>query len=238
MAVEVLQAKADVERARAQLVARGVSCLGLEFAGRSLWQRFRGGAPARVGDAIKSWDVLRTLEYVERAYPKTARVLDLGAFSSEILCSLRKAGFEALTGIDLNPRVRQMPFADRIHWAVGNFLNAPFPDGAFDVITSVSVIEHGLDAPVLLREASRLLAPGGSFVASFDYWPDKIDTSDTRFFGLDWRIFSRQEVEEFVVQARAYGFAPVGSLSLDASDTTVNCAGRDYTFAWMALRRS
>jgi SAM-dependent methyltransferase len=237
VAVEVLQSKAEVERARERLVSRGVSCLGLELGGRSLWERIRGVPASRVGDHVKSWDVLRTLEFMELAHPKGARVLDLGAYCSEILCTLRKAGFESLTGIDLNPRVRRMPFADRIRWEIGNFLSAPFPDRSFDAITSVSVIEHGFDAPALLREAARLLAPGGSFVASFDYWPDKLDTSDTRFFDLDWRIFSREEVEAFVDQARAFGFAPIGGLALDARETTVSCAGRAYTFAWLALRR-
>ena len=238
MSLEVLQTKAEVARARTRLVERGVSCLGLEFSGRTLWDWVRRVPATRVGDEVKSWDVLRTLEFVERAHPKAARVLDLGAYSSEILCTLHRAGFESLTGVDLNPRVRRMPFADRIRWEVGNFLQAPFAAGAFDVITSISVIEHGFDAPVLLREVARLLAPGGSFVASFDYWPEKLDTSDTKFFGLDWRIFSRQEVEAFIEQARGFGFAPAGALALDASERPVSCAGRDYTFAWMALRRS
>lgn len=238
MSVEVLQSKAEVQRARARLEERGVSCVGLEFAGRSLWERLRGTPPARVGDLVKSWDVLRTAEYVERSHPTTARVLDLGAFSSEILCTLHRLGFGSLTGIDLNPRVRRMPFSDRIRWEVGNFLSTPFPDRSFDAITSISVIEHGFDAHALLRESARLLEPGGSFVASFDYWPEKIDTSDTTFFGLDWRIFSRAEVEDFVRQARGYGFAPAGPLALDASERTVSWGGRDYTFAWMVLRRT
>jgi SAM-dependent methyltransferase len=238
VSVAVLQSKAEVERARARLVERGVSCLGIEFGSRTLWERLRRVPAARVGDGVKSWDVLKTLEFVERTHPRSARILDLGAYSSEILCTLHRAGFDALTGVDLNPGVREMPFAGQIRWEVGNFLHTPFGDGAFDVISSISVIEHGFDAPALLREMSRLLAPGGSFVASFDYWPDKLDTSDTRFFGLDWRIFSRQEVQAFVEEARAFGFTPVGPVALDAKERTVSCAGRDYTFAWMALRRS
>ena len=149
------------------------------------------------------------------------RCLQLG-----ILCTLHRLGFGSLTGIDLNPRVRRMPFWDRIRWEVGNFLSTPFPNRSFDAITSISVIEHGFDADALLRESARLLEPGGWFVASFDYWPEKIDTSDTTFFGLDWRIFSRAEVEDFVRQARGYGFAPAGPLALDASERTVSGGGR------------
>lgn len=237
MSVEVLQNKEQVRLARERLVEKGISCLGVPFEGRTLWQRLIGRPPTAVGDDLKSWDVLRTVEYLEGTYPKTARVLDLGAFSSEILCALHRLGFGELTGVDLNPRVSRMPFSDAIRWEVGNFMRSRFPDGAFDVITSVSVIEHGFDGPSLLAEAKRLLAPGGSFIASFDYWPEKLDTSDTKFFGLDWRIFSRGEVEELVRQAKDHGFEPAGSLVLDASEKPVSCAGRDYTFAWMALRR-
>jgi SAM-dependent methyltransferase len=237
VSVEVLKTKVDVESARARLDERGISCLGLEFPGRTAWRRLMGDPPARVGDRVKSWDILRTVEHLERRSPKSARILDIGAYSSEILCTLHRAGYERLTGIDLNPRVRRMPFADRIRWEVGNFLEAPFPDGAFDVITSVSVIEHGFDARVLFGEMARLLSPGGTFIASFDYWPDKIDTRGTKFFGMDWCIFSRGDVEAAVARAREFGFTPVGALALDASERTIQCAGRDYTFAWMALRR-
>jgi len=239
VAVEVLQSKAEIQRARARLVERQISCLGLEVGGRrTLWQRLRGAAgPGRVGDEVKSWDVLRTAEFVERSFPKSARILDIGSYGSEILGVLHKLGFTALTGIDLDRRLPRMPFAGEIRYQIGNFLRAPFPDGSFDVVTSISVIEHGLDAPALLREMSRLLVPGGCFIASFDYWPEKTDTHGTRFFGMDWLIFSREEVADFVERARGHGFEPEGPLALEAGERTVSCAGRDYTFAWLVLRK-
>lgn len=237
MSVEVLQTKAEIARARTLLEERGISSLGLEVGPVGRWQRLTRRASARVGDSVKSWDVLNTAEFIERRFPRSARILDLGAYCSEIPCVLHKLGFEHLVGIDLNRGVRAMPFADRIRYEVGNFLHSPFPDGSFDVITSISVIEHGFDGPRLLGEVARLLAPGGCFIASFDYWPDKIDTRDTKFFGMDWRIFSRDEVREFVEDAASYGLAAVGSLALEAQERTVNAAGRHYTFAWLALRR-
>ena len=66
----------------------------------------------------------------------------------------------------------------------GDSLPTPFSDGSFDVITSVSVIPARFDAPALLREASRVLAPGGSFGASFDYWPGSWRERHASF-GLD-----------------------------------------------------
>jgi SAM-dependent methyltransferase len=237
VSVEVLKAKQDVEVARSRLEARGASCLGLETTRPTLLQRLLRRAPPRLGDRVKSWDVLRTAEEIERRYPRTARVLDIGAFNSEILAVLHRLQFTRLTGLDLNPDVRQMPFREHIRYEEGNFLHAPFPDGAFDVITAISVIEHGFDAPALLSEMSRLLDHGGSFIASFDYWPEKLDTRDTKFFGMDWLIFSSQEVRALVAQAAEYGLEPLGPLALEAGEPTVKCAGFDYTFGWMALRK-
>ena len=238
MAVDVLQTKQDIETARARLEERGLSCLGVQFGpSPSTWQRLRGRTRAQVGDRVKSWDVLRTAEFLERSLPKTARVLDLGAFSSEILCVLHRLGFSQLTGLDLNPGIGAMPFGESIRWQAGNFLSAPFPDRSFDAITSISVIEHGFDPDALLVEVARLLEPGGFFTVSFDYWPEKIDTSNTKFFGMDWRIFSRDEVLALVTQAADHGLVPEGEISLGAGQPTVHCARRDYTFAWVSLRK-
>ncbi len=238
MSLEVLQTNEDVERARVRLEERGLSCVGMEFGEPGVLSRLlKRRGPDRIGDRLKSWDVLRTAEFIELSFPKTARVLDIGAYSSEILCVLHRLGFERPTGIDLNPGIRRMPYPEAIRYEVGNFLRTPFPDGAFDVVTSISVIEHGFDAPALLREMSRLLAPGGCFIASFDYWPDKIDTTGTKFFGMDWRIFSREEVRQLVDFARGFGLIPPGSLSFEARERPVRCAAREYTFAWLVLRK-
>jgi SAM-dependent methyltransferase len=237
VSLEVLQGQGQIQQARARLQERNISCLDLEVGRRSPWQRLRGMAPVSLGDPVKSWDVLRTAEFLEGRLPGTARVLDIGAYNSEILCVLHRLGFSRLTGLDLNPGIREMPYREHIRYEIGNFLQAPFPDRSFDAITAISVIEHGFEAPALLRELSRLLVSGGCFVASVDYWPEKIDTAGTRFFGRDWCIFSSQEVEAFLSQAAGYGFSPVGALHLGVGERAIHCAGRDYTFAWMALQQ-
>jgi len=237
VSLEVLMGEEQIREARRRLEERKISCLDLEVETRSLWQRLRGKPTPRLGDALKSWDILRTAEFLEGRFPRTARVLDIGAYNSEILSVLHRLGFSRLAGLDLNPGIRGMPFRRHIRYQIGNFLQAPFPDGSFDAVTAISVIEHGLDAPKLLGEVSRLLAPGGCFVASVDYWPEKIDTADTQFFGMDWCIFSSQEMEAFVAQAAAYGLAPVGPLHPAAAARPIHCANRDYTFAWMALQK-
>jgi SAM-dependent methyltransferase len=146
--------------------------------------------------------------------------------------------FSEISGVDLNPRIRSMPYANMIEYQVGDFHHTPFTAGRFAAITAISVIEHGFDSSQLLLELSRLLRPGGYFIASFDYWPTKIDTAGISLFGLHWQIFSESEIRRFIADARTYGLAPQGEIALGASEKVVQWAGRGYTFGWLVLQKS
>jgi SAM-dependent methyltransferase len=240
MTLQVLQSKADIAAARSAMENRGVSCLSIEVPpqGSFFSRLFARRQKVQIGDFRKSWDVLCTADFVAQHLPKTARVLDFGAYNSEILPVLHRMGFTQLTGMDLNPGITGMPYADAIAWQVGDFLHAPFPDGSFDAITAISVIEHDFDADRLMREVSRLLAPGGCFLASFDYWPEKIPTDAIRIFDMSWIIFSRDDVNGMVERAAAYGLVPTGPLAFEAGERAIQFADRDYTFAWIVFRKS
>lgn len=190
-----------------------------------------------VGDPLKSWDVLRTLEFIEARLPRTAPLLDVGAYGSEILCSLHRLGFQRLCGIDLNPGVLRMPHAGAIRYVVGDLLATPFPVGTFMTVTAISVIEHGFDRERLLSEVSRLLEPGGFFLASTDYWASKVDTSGKDVFGMPWTIFSRDELQQLIDCAAGYQLYPVGPLQFECDDQVICWNDRAYTFAWVALQK-
>jgi SAM-dependent methyltransferase len=190
-----------------------------------------------VGDHLKSWDVLKTACFIEQRISKDSPILDLGAYASEILCILHRLGYSRLTGVDLNPDVKMMPYARDIRYEVSDFMHTPFDNESFAVITAISVIEHGFNGQALLAEVSRLLRPGGNFIASFDYWPEKVDTTGVRFFGLDWKIFSEQEVLDFIKEADPFNLTPDGNLSLNAHENPITCAERSYTFAWLVLKK-
>jgi hypothetical protein len=55
---------------------------------------------------------------------------------------------------------------------------------------------------------------------------------------MDWRIFSEQEVRDFVAAAKQHGFVPTGPLNLRVETPTIHWGGRDYTFAWLCLQKS
>jgi SAM-dependent methyltransferase len=235
--VKVLQTAKQIEDARFELRNMGVSSLRPDSrVGRFLVEV--GLYPGvHIGDFRKSWDVLETVRFLAEHVSKDTPVLDLGAFGSEMPPALCKLGFEQVHGIDLNSKIATMPYRDRVQYVQGDFLRTPYPDASFGAITAISVIEHGYDPALLWTEVGRLLKRRGYFVFSFDFWPEKIDSDDVQFFGLDWIIFSRAEVAEMVTSAAALGLYPVGAGKLEVGERPVSFAGKSYTFAWMALQK-
>ncbi len=234
--IDVLRSRSEIRAARERLCAAGVSSLSPAplrwLAGRRLWPW-----PV-IGDWLKSWDVELTIERIRQSVPVDGSVVDMGAFGCEILPALSRAGYRKLVGVDLEPRLQRLRAPAGVHYQVGDFMAAEGADGTAAAVTAISVIEHGFDAERLTGALDRWLRPGGLFIASFDYWPDKIDTSQTRLFGLSWTIFSRAEIEAFLTIAERKGLRPDGPVRLQATDPVIHWEGRDYTFGWMALRKA
>ncbi|RFC34917.1 MAG: Methyltransferase domain-containing protein [Candidatus Nitrotoga sp. SPKER] len=235
MIMEVLQNKLQISKARQVLVSKGVSLV--ESPLRSLMRKLGLVRGVAMGDWVKSWDVLNTLNFLESNVKKNEPILDIGCYASEVIVALHKLGYSNLTGADLNPNLQKMPYKNDIHYEITDFMHTKFEDGSFRAITSISVIEHGFDGPSLLQEMARLLRPGGYFIASFDYWSEKIDTAGVKFFGMDWKIFSRNEVIDFVNKAANYGLFPNGEMNYVGYDKPIDCADKQYTFGWIVLKK-
>lgn len=233
--LEILKSKKQIHDAR----------YALRFARRSALTAFplrilKGikiapGLP--IGDYKKSWDVKLTLDLIDAYLPIDAKILDLGAFCSEVPIALSKMGYSNVHGIDLNPNLRFMPSFNTINYTIGDFLHTPYSVSAFDCITAISVIEHGYNPESLFAEVGRLLRPGGLFIASFDYWPEKIETKKIQYFGMSWIIFSETDYQNLLVTAMNYRLRPLGEINTLASERTIHCGGRDYTFAWSVLQK-
>ena len=86
-----------------------------------------------------------------------SRWLDMGAGDGSAVRLLRSLGHPA-EGIDLEPRGEEV--------CRGDYLNSPWPDGAFDGILSQCSYYTCGNVPGALREAARLLRPGGKLVFS------------------------------------------------------------------------
>ena len=233
--VKVLKSQIENRKAYAEMRRQGIDCKSSLF--QRLLHKFRLVKQVNIGNYRKSWDVLETVQFLKENVPLDAPILDIGAYTSELPCILYRLSYKNLTGIDLNPKLKQMPYADKIHYIIGDFMQTSFEDESFNIVTAVSVIEHGYKGQQLLSEISRILKHGGHFIASVDYWPEKIDTSGIKPFGMDWKIFSENELRSFIKEAEKFGFKPCGAMDFNASEQTVKWNGRKYTFAWIALKK-
>jgi SAM-dependent methyltransferase len=235
LSLEVLTNSVDNMRARAEMRRRELDFVTPWFT--KVLHKTRIVKGVNVGLREKSWDVLRTIQFIEHQVSKTTPILDLGAYGSELLCCLNELGYSDLTGIDLNPTLTRMPFKQNIMCVTGDFTQSTFPDGRFGAITATSVIEHGYCGPKVFREISRILKTGGYFIGSTDYWPEKIDTRGVILYGLNWTIFSKDEILSLIEEAGKHGLVPVGQVNFQPSEATVHWLKRDYTFAWFAFRK-
>lgn len=103
---------------------------------------------------IANWRGSKVLGWL-RKNPGKYQVCDLGCGSGQLLRELIRRGHSAV-GVDVQPGP---------HIVVGN-LNLPLPldDQQFDLVTSLAVLEHLDDPSLNLREAHRILKPGGTLI--------------------------------------------------------------------------
>lgn len=190
-------------------------------------------------DRPKNWDALGAVSTVLERVPPTAAVLDAGsARYSSVLPWLRLYGLRDLVGTNLEfgaPTSR-----DGVVFQHGDITASDFPDGRFDAVTCMSVIEHGVPVEPFLRETARILRPGGVLVLSTDYdqEPDPAAAQHTAY-GQPVHIYSPDEVRALVSTAQACGLHLVGELRLEHAERPVHWrrTGLDYTFLRLTLER-
>jgi SAM-dependent methyltransferase len=238
--LKVLNSMDENRSIRQVMKERGHSFMRAANPRLAMLMRWFGRPPISIGELNKSWDVYEAAQLIAGRLKPQEAVLDMGAFGSEILLILDAMGFNNLKGIDLNPDVARMPRSKKIEFSQRDFYKTGYPAASFKAITSISAIEHGCDVRKLLEEVSRLLAPGGIFVGSTDYWPEKIQTDDVQMFGLDWKIFSASELEEFFRVGQELGLRPLGICDFSAKPEKppIHCAGKDYSFALFAMEKA
>jgi SAM-dependent methyltransferase len=119
-------------------------------------------------------------------------------------------------------------------------MRTPFRESHFDCITSLSVIEHGVDVDQYFGEMARILRPAGVLLTSTDYWPRKIRTwavPRRRTFGLRWQIFSEREIRDVVGMSHRHGFTLLGPVDFSAQEAVVHFLSKAYTFVAFALEK-
>ena len=128
----------------------------------------------------------RVLELVRRFRPAGSsaawRALDVGCGTGGFLAALARVG--PAVGMDQAPEAldycRRRGARDLIPHDVAR-CPWPIPDGAFDLVTALDVVEHVDDDAGLVAEMHRVLKPGGVMIISvpsfqwlWSYWDEQI----------------------------------------------------------------
>ena len=239
--ITVLQSKDDLADGRQWLRTRGHDFTlpwRLTFWRLLFSIRYRAEAP--VTDFMKSWDVARTAQIIEREAPdRNTAILDMGCYNSEILWVLHSMGYRHLFGCDLNPMCRWMPFWNRIRYSQADMAHTSYANHQFGVITCMSTIEHGVAIKPLIQEAGRLLVPKGLLIVTTDFDAsddDHVIPASFRAYNQSWRIFNPAALCEIIGQCQEAGFELLkpDKASLSHDQRPINWNGHDYTFVLIA----
>lgn len=126
--------------------------------------RYRGYRPTPRGAKLDH----RVRLAVDLVPAGSRRVLDLGAGDAFVTAELAAAAGAALgVSVDVGrpaPLTARRRAVSRVTARLPGPL--PFPDGSFDVVVALEVIEHLLDPDAFLDEIARVLAPGGCVILS------------------------------------------------------------------------
>lgn len=187
----------------------------------------------------KNWDLWYMTE-VALGLPRDARILDVGCAGSPFLSNLAEQGYTDLTGIDFSfSGKREFP-EDKVKYETGDLTNTRFPFEHFDLVTSLSVIEHGVNPASYVEEMSRILKPGGLLLTSTDFWPERVSTWNVpkrKTFGTEWKVMTVQDILDIVLMASRWGLELDSGIDFRVKDKVVRWEGKEYTFIRFALRK-
>jgi len=100
---------------------------------------------------------------------KGMKILDTGCGRGELLEGFDRLGLE-VTGLDRSPSAIEQLQRFHVGYCDLGRDAFPFPDAAFDVVFSKSMIEHFYEPDHFLSESLRVLKPGGRLIVLTPDW--------------------------------------------------------------------
>ena len=130
------------------------------------------------------------------------RILDVGCATGAMLEDLRNRGWQAV-GVEISPSAAYAREKRGLEVYGSSLENCNFPSGSFDVILASHLLEHLNRPEIFLREAMRLLRPGGYAVLT----TPNIGSFQACLFGGRWRsaifdhlyLFSKKTLKSMLV---------------------------------------
>lgn len=172
-------------------------------------QQFGAVAQAYATSAVHAsgLDLKRLVEAA--ALTGSEQVLDLGCGAGHTALAVA-AGAAKVVAIDITPEMIEVARglaatrnADNVSFRLASVARLPFPDASFDLITSRYSAHHYADPQAALREAARVLRPGGRFLLGDTVAPE-IPSLDTFYNAAEllrdishvrnWRVSEWQQM--------------------------------------------
>ena len=188
-------------------------------------------------DRPKNWDNYLAVWHALKTTTLDEPILDAGASKlSVFLPGLKEKGYTNLTGIDIIQT--ETEYVDGICYTYGDITGTTYNDGHFGFIACLSVIEHGVDDELFIKEMSRILRNDGHLMVSVDYWQDPIDTGGLVAFDVPVQIYSADDIHNLVRIAAENGLELVGDLETACEQRVVSWIGLDYTFMNLLFKKT
>jgi SAM-dependent methyltransferase len=192
-------------------------------------------------DRPKNWDCYRAFSFILRHGSPESQILDVGSADyGAILRWLELYGFLNLQGCDIS--FEKNFHKGKINYSKQDLQNTSFESSSFGFITSISVIEHGVNVYNYLKEMCRLLKSGGYLLTSTDYWHKPIDTKGLYPYGKalgEMKIFTRNNIKELVRIAQEHGFELIEPIDFSYKEKVVYWERIDkkFTFIFFILKK-
>jgi len=172
------------------------------------------------GISAKDWEVSEVIPYF-----RDGNWADLGSDGGVLLENLvRKkiTGFKVGVDLAYPETIKQESYLNAYDRIKGDLMNTGLPQGFFDYVTSLSVIEHEVDFTKFAKEVSRLLKSGGHLFVSFDFWEPKPKYEKRKLYKLDWNILDKKDVFNLIEVLKENGLEIVGDIDWAVKDAVIN----------------
>jgi ubiquinone/menaquinone biosynthesis C-methylase UbiE len=154
--------------------------------------------------------------------PSGGKVMDAGCGPATMVKELLDAGYEVM-GTDIAPHMIeecQKRFAGnpRASFAVAPADDLPIPDGSYDAVTAMGLLEYLNDEPKTLNEFYRILKPNGVAILTYPhYWsPSRVWNRFTHLLAKPLLMVLRRGKPTSGVKHREYTLAPTVQMVRDA----------------------